>query len=75
VPPGGRHPLYLRRKSATATGCRVGNSTFSEDTAKFWNPTVERIVNALPPAEAEAARTGREPAAFYDALSQVGAPS
>jgi hypothetical protein len=38
-------------------------------------PTVGKIVSALPSADAEAPRAGREPEAFYDALSQVGARS
>jgi hypothetical protein len=60
---------------AVLLGRRHDRPSTPLDTAKFWNPTVEKIINALPSADAEAARAGREPAAFYDALSQVGAPS
>jgi hypothetical protein len=69
------HGVTPGHAEAVLLGRRHDKPSTPLDTAKFWTPTVEKIVNALPPAEAEAARTGREPEAFYDALSQVGAPS
>jgi hypothetical protein len=60
---------------AVLLGRRHDKPSTPLNTAKFWNPTVEKIISALPSADAEAARAGREPETFYDALSQVGAPS
>ena len=64
------HGVTPGHAEAVLLGRRHDKPSTPLDTAKFWNPTVEKIINALPPVDAEAARAGREPAAFYDALSR-----
>jgi hypothetical protein len=69
------HGLTPGHAEAVLIGRRHDKPSTPLDVSTFWSPTVEKIVSALPSADAEAARAGREPAAFYDALSQVVAPS
>jgi hypothetical protein len=70
------HGVTPGHAEAVLLGRRHDKPSTPLDTAKFWNPTVEKIVSALPSADAEAGRAGREPAAFYDALAAMdGAPA
>jgi hypothetical protein len=69
------HGVTPGHAEAVLLGRRHDKPSTPLDTARFWNPTVEEVVRALPSADAGAARAGREAEEVYDAPPQVGAPS